>query len=442
MILPHLMYLLIAISKAEFEDVEERPVEREAQFTSIPSKILVNEGDTIRLPCFVDKIEGYVLLWKFGETILSVGGRVIEKSRERRLHLEEETNGNFLMINNAESSDGGEYMCQISAYRPKDIVHSVIVRTKPEVQVEFKQVIANQGDNVTLKCNIIGGHPVPELSWARPTGLSSKRGEVIFQHQLKLNDLTITDSGDYICRGDNGFTSDHFDIVKLLVQGPPLIRQDHFFIHSSQGGMVPVLCHVISHPPATVLWYISNKEDPLSDEQYDMTEDHVSGIYTLLVPIPPANESSKDIVFRCVANNTMGSATKVVTISSRPSQPKLDAKFLSVDDTWLLTWECTSWPRVSFKLELQGPDLDKEMSISATKKQNDYLWEGLYSVVGLAKNKRYQARVKAVSDHGEGPYSAWIEIDTDQLVSASASDNLSLFTVITVFVFHLRCYLS
>ena len=148
------MYLLIAISKAEFEDVEERPVEREAQFTSIPSKILVNEGDTIRLPCFVDKIEGYVLLWKFGETILSVGGRVIEKSRERRLHLEEETNGNFLMINNAESSDGGEYMCQISAYRPKDIVHSVIVRTKPEVQVEFKQVIANQGDNITLKCNI------------------------------------------------------------------------------------------------------------------------------------------------------------------------------------------------------------------------------------------------------------------------------------------------
>jgi hypothetical protein len=26
--------------------------------------ILVNEGETVRLPCVVDRLEGFVLLWK------------------------------------------------------------------------------------------------------------------------------------------------------------------------------------------------------------------------------------------------------------------------------------------------------------------------------------------------------------------------------------------
>ena len=35
----------------------------------------------VRLPCFVDELEGYVLLWKKEDTILSVGERVIAESR-------------------------------------------------------------------------------------------------------------------------------------------------------------------------------------------------------------------------------------------------------------------------------------------------------------------------------------------------------------------------
>ena len=77
---------VIFVNALEDDELEEKPIQHPAQFTTLPQHSMVNAGGTIRLPCFVDKIEGYILLWKFGETILSVGGRVIDSS-ERKARL-------------------------------------------------------------------------------------------------------------------------------------------------------------------------------------------------------------------------------------------------------------------------------------------------------------------------------------------------------------------
>jgi hypothetical protein len=34
------------------------------RFVTEAMSILVNEGETVRLPCVVDRLEGFVLLWK------------------------------------------------------------------------------------------------------------------------------------------------------------------------------------------------------------------------------------------------------------------------------------------------------------------------------------------------------------------------------------------
>ena len=101
-----LSFLLTSLSLASVSSVEvldepeEVPIEREAKFTTIPVNLMINEGDTIRLPCFVERIEGYVLLWKFGETILSVGNKITDsdQARKPRLELEEDTDGNNLVM--------------------------------------------------------------------------------------------------------------------------------------------------------------------------------------------------------------------------------------------------------------------------------------------------------------------------------------------------------
>ena len=39
----------------------------------------MNEGHTIRLPCLVDQLEGFVLLWRKDGRILSVGDTTVDR---------------------------------------------------------------------------------------------------------------------------------------------------------------------------------------------------------------------------------------------------------------------------------------------------------------------------------------------------------------------------
>ena len=80
----------------------------------------------IFLPFFA---EGFVLLWKKGEDFIAVGDRIVNPT-DPRLQLIKETNGNTLVISLAEEEDAGEYVCQVSTYKPIEIKHSVQIRGK------------------------------------------------------------------------------------------------------------------------------------------------------------------------------------------------------------------------------------------------------------------------------------------------------------------------
>ena len=46
----------------------------------------------------------------------------------KRVQLDEDKNGNHLVIGQATPEDSGEYTCQISAYKPTEITHKVLMR--------------------------------------------------------------------------------------------------------------------------------------------------------------------------------------------------------------------------------------------------------------------------------------------------------------------------
>ena len=50
-------------------------------FTSTPQTFLVDEGDTVRLPCLVDRLEGFVMLWKKESEIVTVAEQIIDQVR-------------------------------------------------------------------------------------------------------------------------------------------------------------------------------------------------------------------------------------------------------------------------------------------------------------------------------------------------------------------------
>eukprot|EP00095_Tigriopus_kingsejongensis_P003962 maker-scaffold79_size400133-snap-gene-3.19 protein:Tk03962 transcript:maker-scaffold79_size400133-snap-gene-3.19-mRNA-1 annotation:"conserved hypothetical protein" len=105
---------------------EESQIYSVPKFVAEPVNELVNEGGTIRLPCIVDRLEGFVLLWKKGDSILAVGKQMVEK--DQRYQLETEENGNTLIINLAEEPDAGNYTCQISTFHPSELHHSIKIR--------------------------------------------------------------------------------------------------------------------------------------------------------------------------------------------------------------------------------------------------------------------------------------------------------------------------
>ena len=48
------------------------------KFISQPKKIMVNEGDTIKLPCTVDKLDEFMIMWKKGSRIIALGENFME----------------------------------------------------------------------------------------------------------------------------------------------------------------------------------------------------------------------------------------------------------------------------------------------------------------------------------------------------------------------------
>lgn len=422
---------VIFVNALKDEELEEKPIQTPAEFTTLPQNSMVNAGGTIRLPCFVDKIEGYVLLWKFGESILSVAGRVIDSSERRaRISLEEERNGNHLVISGAQAEDSGEYLCQISDFVPRDIRHSVIVRTRPEVRVDTRRLVARAGEDISLVCEAVSGHPAPEVSWTR----AGDTRPVSHSHTLVLSNVTRDSAGRYVCRGDNGHSSDDRVSVSLRVEHPPLIDRRGQWVHSSQGGRAEVSCTVSSRPEAEVRWYQgdgSEDSEPLiSGGQYNMTraevEDKVDTVtWTMGVDRDPdfVYLEGLDLYDRytCVASNSLGQDRMVVTLTSRPDKP-----FLHYNGTVFL-WTVTSQPpitefRVEYKVVTQDGHGDIKKASVPPDVDDPNPWRGSWSPDSPPPGAEVRLRVKAVNTEGPGVFSDWLSVN---IPTSSASVQMS-----------------
>lgn len=415
------LWCLLLCNSAYGQQESDEYVEKEAVFTTAPLNKMVNEGDKIRLPCFVEKIEGFVLLWQFGDSVLSVGGRVIESDLESRLDLEEEDNGIWLVINNAIPSDEGDYMCRISAFTPKDIVHSVVIRTRPEVKINTvdKEVIAVHGDSVTLTCRVEGGHPDPEVSWSRLHSTLDNGLDSLVGSSLTLSSLSHHHAGEYVCKGDNGYNAEGgVDSVTLIVEHAPVVKEKVQFVHSSQGLPLTLNCTMYSYPLATVAWY-AGSEPILEGDVSQSVLNSTTQVDSLTVTPSVAGNNTQESLYSCVASNKYGNTTKVITISSKPGKP-IFSNCSQQDGNYRLEWSSISHiPLKSFLLDILGPSLSTKVTV--TPNADNHSWTGNYLVTDLQFLTTYKARVTGTNSHGDSPVSDWFSFG---LVAVDQSEEL------------------
>ena len=63
----------------EVQEVAETELMKTPTFRSLAQRFDANVGDTVRLPCLVDRLEGFVILWKKGADIITVASQILDK---------------------------------------------------------------------------------------------------------------------------------------------------------------------------------------------------------------------------------------------------------------------------------------------------------------------------------------------------------------------------
>jgi len=289
-------------------------------------------------------------------------------------------------------------------------------------------------------CNVKAGQPLPELTWLNSQGELLSSGP-----NLVLNEVTRDRAGVYMCRGDNGFSSEGgLARLELVVEFSPILEEEEV-IHSSQGLPVILNCHVEASPEAVVTW--SREGQELSPPLDDMIPPE-DGLYTMTVtPSLADTDNSQDIYFSCSATNTRGNATKTFLVTSRPSKPVFTSSpNSSSSDKISLEWTLvTGLALESCQLEVLGP---KSFILNETILSDSLLIEGPEIATGkytgsyslgpdLMAGSQYQVRVLGTNSHGQGPGSEWFVVTTAAVSASPSSSSSSLLPVIFVFVTYL-----
>jgi len=419
-----LLLLAAGLGTGRQDFVEEKVVDRIPVFTTPSLRKLVNEGDTIRLPCFVDKLEGFVLLWRKKDTILSVADKAFN-FQDTRATIVEEKEGNWLEIERARLGDEGDYTCHISVIHHQEISHSVRIRTRPKVAAESGLVYGDEGGNASMACSILEGEPTPEVLWSRHGGDDWPRYSPAGEGPTTtLVNLTRHDAGLYVCAADNGFTLIARAETRLRVRHRPYIEPSQDFVHSSPGESIQLTCTIHAFPPATVVWYRGVL--PLSSLQYNISSDEPS--YRLSLGPEQALVGN----YSCTANNSYGVATKDIQLSNKVGPINiLSVPVQNSSSSYTLRWEATSASVVKlFKVEVTRTDgrpvLEGE---SVPSNHSGIIWKGEFRMDGLDSASLYLARVSGTNEFGAGPLSASFLLgtagarlpDSESLISPAAA---------------------
>ena len=79
-------------------------------------------------------------------------------SKDPKIKLVEESNGNLLVISLAEAKDAGEYECKVSANMPTTIRHNIQIRGKKNEGESLASNICSSIDFAGRKCHFFVIH--------------------------------------------------------------------------------------------------------------------------------------------------------------------------------------------------------------------------------------------------------------------------------------------
>ncbi|KAK6317134.1 hypothetical protein J4Q44_G00125340 [Coregonus suidteri] len=227
-----------------------------------------------------------------------------------------------LLIERAQSSDTGNYVCEVwNSYGNAEVVGRLQVKEPLKAVVSPKKVKGSVGSQVSLSCSVSGSEEY-ELSWYR-------NGEIIYpgnsvrmtgnnRENLVMAGMAKSDGGAYQCFARNGKMSTQDFVQVILEDGTPKIISSFSEKVFGTNEFVSLFCTVKGTPEPRVTWTLDD-EPVIRDSRhrighYTNQEGHVVSHLNISQTTGPDGG-----VYRCICNNSAGAVSYQARINGLPA---------------------------------------------------------------------------------------------------------------------------
>uniref|UniRef100_A0A674KBM4 Heparan sulfate proteoglycan 2 n=1 Tax=Terrapene triunguis TaxID=2587831 RepID=A0A674KBM4_9SAUR len=171
--------------------------------------------------------------------------------------------GSHLRLVQVSAADSGEYVCRAGTKEASVIV--TIQQTSgvtPPVRIESSSSSVAEGQTLDLNC-LVAGQVQPRVTWHKRGG-SLPASHQVSGSRLRIPQVSVADSGEYICRVSNGAGPLEASVIVTIPRSAgssypsgmvPPIRIESSSSSIAEGQTLDLNCLVAGQAPATVTWY-------------------------------------------------------------------------------------------------------------------------------------------------------------------------------------------
>uniref|UniRef100_A0A8I6ASH2 Basement membrane-specific heparan sulfate proteoglycan core protein n=1 Tax=Rattus norvegicus TaxID=10116 RepID=A0A8I6ASH2_RAT len=268
-------------------------------------------GHTLDLNCLVASLTPHTITW------YKRGGSL--PSRHQIV-------GSRLRIPQVTPADSGEYVCHVSngvGSQETSLIVTIESRgpshvpsVSPPMRIETSSPTVTEGQTLDLNCVVVG-RPQATITWYK------RGGSLPFRHQahgsrLRLHQMSVADSGEYVCRANNNIDAQETSIMISVSPNtnapsasasPVPIRIESSSSHVAEGQTLDLNCVVPGQAHAQVTWHKRGGSLPAHHQAH--------GSRLRLYQVSPAD--SGEYVCRVLSSSGPLEASVLVSITASAS---------------------------------------------------------------------------------------------------------------------------
>uniref|UniRef100_A0AAV2J9Q5 Ig-like domain-containing protein n=1 Tax=Knipowitschia caucasica TaxID=637954 RepID=A0AAV2J9Q5_KNICA len=155
-----------------------------------------------------------------------------------------------IKIENVDMTDEGQYVCAVqTSRRPRTTSVGILVQVPPKIINLSKDLVVNEGSNVTLVCQA-SGKPEPAVSWK----LISPSGDLGSDDEfLEIPSISRQRAGTYECSASNDIDTDVQTVDITVNYAPTVLEGRDVGVTLGQRGVLE--CEADAVPEADFEWY-------------------------------------------------------------------------------------------------------------------------------------------------------------------------------------------